>query len=86
MQWLNVSFEKLVARPLSQCTCILSIYRFCTSKHVHNPFPNKPCFLHVCSTYLLKISAISTNLKLSSANSFSLEEFKICRLGKGLSF
>ena len=29
-----------------------------------------------------ELSAITSNLKLSSANSFSLEEFKICRLGK----
>ena len=74
-----------------------------------NPFPNKPWFLHVCSTNHFKhcgkkrnclLRAISlllamfstslenllpflTNLKLSSANSFSLEESKICRLGKG---
>ena len=68
-----------------------------------NPFPNKPWFLRVCSTILLKtlwekencsIRAISpfpivvstcvenflplsSNLKLSPANSFSLEESKI---------
>ena len=30
-----------------------------------------------------EISAIFTTLKLSSANSFSLEESKICYLGKG---
>ena len=72
-----------------------------------NPFPNKPWFLRVCITSLLKalqkiarneqfllFSAVlstcfesflplSTNLKFSSANTFSLEESKICRLGKG---
>ena len=74
-----------------------------------NPFPNKPWFLHVCSTSLLKtlwkkekllltsnlsyshsvfypfgrLSAISSNLKLLSANSLSLNESKVCRLGKG---
>ena len=73
-----------------------------------NPFPNKPWFLRVCSTSLLKtlgkgeiarseqfllfpvFSALSEdflpfslNSKLSSANSFSLEESKICCLGKG---
>ena len=67
-----------------------------------NPFPNKPWFLCVCRTRLLKTlvtsnfsfshsvfflfgehSAISSNLKLSSANSFSLDEFKTFRLEKG---
>ena len=35
-----------------------------------------PCFLRTFCHFL-------SNLKLSSANSFSLEESKICRLGKG---
>ena len=75
-----------------------------------NPFLNKPSFLRVCSTSLLKTlweldkllvtsnfypfpRVFSTllenflpylsNLKLMSANSFSLEESKICCLGKG---
>ena len=74
-----------------------------------NPFPNKPWFLRVCSTCLLKtlwekekllvtsnfsfptvfsthlenFLPFSSKLELSSANSFSLEESKICRLGKG---
>ena len=73
-----------------------------------NPFPNKPWFLRVCCTSLLKtmwekekllvtsnfsishsvfylfgeFSAIFINLKLSSANSFSLKESKICCLEK----
>ena len=37
------------------------------------------CFLSVLENYL----PISKNLKLSSANSFSLEVSKICRLVKG---
>ena len=74
-----------------------------------NSFPNKPWFLCVCSTSLLKtlwekekllvksnlssstvfstllenFSPFASNLKLSSESSFSLEESKICRLGKG---
>ena len=55
-----------------------------------NPFPNKPWFLCVCITSLLKtlwakekllvtgfenFLPFSSNLKLSSANFFSLEEF-----------
>ena len=37
----------------------------------------------VFSTHLDNFLPFSSNLKLSSANSFSLEESKICRLGKG---
>ena len=65
-----------------------------------NLFPNKPLFLHVCSTSLLKtlwekekllifpqcflpfwrtFHHFHQTLKLSSANSFNLEESKICR-------
>ena len=40
-------------------------------------------FLTVFSTCLEIILPFSSNLKLSSANSFNLEESKICRLGKG---
>ena len=80
------------------------------NSYLVNPFPNRPWFLHVCSTSLLentvgkgeiahnerfllfptmfstlseKFLPFSSNLKLSSANSFNLEESKICRLGKG---
>ena len=74
-----------------------------------NPFPNKPWFLRVCSTSLLKtlwekekllatsnfsfshsvfysfgeFLPFSSNMKLTSANSFNLEKSKICCLGKG---
>ena len=66
-----------------------------------NPFQNKPRFLRVGSTtqneqFLLFPTVFSTllnnslpfssNLKLSSANSFSLEESEICRLGKSSPF
>ena len=40
-------------------------------------------FPSVFSTYLESFLPFSTNLKLSSAKSFSLDEPKICRLGKG---
>ena len=70
---------------------------------IKNHFPNKPWFLLVYSTSLLKtlwekdtllvksmfstrldnFLPFSSNLKSSSANSFSLEESKICCLGKG---
>ena len=41
-------------------------------------------FPTVFSTRLANFLLFSSDLKLSSANSFSLEESKICRLGKGL--
>ena len=40
-------------------------------------------FKTVFSTLLENFLPFSSNLKLSSANSFSLEESKICGLGKG---
>ena len=42
-----------------------------------SPFPT------AFSTLLDNFLPFSSNLKLLSANSFSLEESKICRLGKG---
>ena len=40
-------------------------------------------FPRVFSTHLNNFLQFLSNLKLSSANSFSLKESKICRLGKG---
>ena len=40
-------------------------------------------FFPVFSTYLENFLPFSSKLELSSAKSFSLEESKICRLGKG---
>ena len=63
---------------------------------VINTFPNKPLFLGACLSSLLetpwdfsqcfltmrgKSPLFSSNLKLLSANSFSLEDSKICHLG-----
>ena len=38
--------------------------------------------LHVSLSVLLLTPSQTTNLKLSSANSFNLDQSKICRLGK----
>ena len=43
-------------------------------------------FSTVFSTHLENILSLSTNLKLSSASSFTLKESNICRLGKGKAF
>ena len=48
-------------------------------KRAISPFPT------VFSTHLENFLPFSSNLKLLSANSFSLEEFKICHLGKVMS-
>ena len=41
-------------------------------------------FLHIPQCFLpFRKPPLSSNLKLLSANSFSLEESKICRMGKG---
>ena len=40
-------------------------------------------FSTVFSAYLMSFLPFSSNLTLSSVNSFSLEESKFCRLGKG---
>ena len=45
-----------------------------------NPFPNKPWFLRVCSTSLLKTQWEKEKLLVTSNFSFSLSVF--CRLGK----
>ena len=46
----------------------------------HEQFLLFPTVFSMCLESFLPFS---TNLKLSSANSFSLEASKICRLGKG---
>ena len=40
-------------------------------------------FPQVFSPHMDNLLPFSLNLKLSSANSFSFEESKICRMGKG---
>ena len=65
------------------CVCSRSLLkntvgeREIARKQAISPFPT------VFSTLLDNFLPFSSNLKLSSANSFSLEESKICHLGKG---
>ena len=100
----------------TKLTMFLTLYTQFVVRNIYypvlsfNPFPNKLCFLRVCSTSLWKtlwekekllmtsnfsfptvfsISLenflfFSSNLKLSSSNSFSLEESKICHFGNNL--
>ena len=94
----------ILCNVLPQCFPTLQISFF-------NSFPNKPWFLRVCSTSLLKILwekreiarneqfllfpqcflpfwrillHFPTNYEFSSANSFSMEESNISRMGKHL--
>ena len=101
---ITATFQLLPSAPLNLGRCQNSVLDWVS------PFPNKPWFLCVCSTSLLKTLwekeqllimsnfsfshsvfhlglentlPFSSNLKLSTANSFSLEGSKICRFGKG---
>ena len=57
--------------------------RVCTTSLLKTLVTSNFSFSHSFSTHLENFLPFSSNLKLSSANSFSLEESKICRLGKG---
>ena len=60
------------------CRCAIKQHSFRNcSKRAISPFPT------VFSVLLKNYLPFSPKLKLSSANSFNLEEFKICCLGKG---
>ena len=95
-KWIQSTRTTIVKNVLS--THEMHVYHI-LNERVLNPFPNQPCFLHVCLISLLKRAIslfptafstrfdnflpFSSNLKLKSANSFSWEESKVCRLGKG---
>ena len=109
-QSADINWPCRESKPAMPCfqPSYVTIWATWITLHI-NPFLNKPWFLRVCSTSLLKtqwekekllvMSNFSfppvfsshlenflpflSNLKLLSADSFSLEESKICRLGKG---
>ena len=70
LKLLKTLEEEIALRPL-------------TNSHTMTPFDAISPFPTEFSTRLDSFLPFSSNLKLSSANSFSLEESKICRLGKG---
>ena len=55
------------------------ILKALTLYHCLNPFPNKPWFLRVCSTGLLKTLREKEKLLVTSNFSFSLSVFSPCR-------
>ena len=107
---MNVQTTNVMLKMLNVIKTISPLPTMFLKASYLNPFSNKPRFLRVCSTSLLKtklgkgeiaheeqfllfptvffypfgeLSAISSNLKFSTATSFSLEESKICCLGNG---
>ena len=106
----NSIIRELTVLPAANASIYGHTFEVLSQGERLNPFPNKPWFLCVCSTSLLKtlrekeklldmsdfsffpvfsacfenLLPFSSNLKLLSANSCSLEESKICCLEKGL--
>ena len=56
------------------------VLRVCSTSHLKTLWEKEKLF----STLFENCLPFSTNLKLSSAKSYSLEDSKICHLGKGL--
>ena len=57
--------------------------RFCSTQSFENTVGKGEIARNEFSTHLENFLPFSSNLKLSSANTFSLEASKICCLGKG---
>ena len=75
----GLTFNPFPNKPLSLHVCSISLENTVGTGEI---VPNEQFFLFpVFSTRLENFLPFSSNLKLSSANSLSLEESKICRLG-----
>ena len=72
----NFSFSHSVFYPFAELNTIFIKFKTVVCK-LFSLFPT------VFSTLLQNLTLFSSNLKLWSANFFSLEAFKICRFGKG---
>ena len=79
---LKDNFKPLPNKPWSLRVCHTSLLKTLWEKEKLLVTSNLS-FPTVFSTCLKSFLSNSTNLKLLSANSLSLEESKICRLGKG---
>ena len=64
----NFSFSHSVFYPFGELSVIFEWSRF-------NPFPNKPCFLRVCSTSPVKTLWVKEKLLVTSNFSFSHSVF-----------
>ena len=82
MTWYNCIniFNPFGDKLLFLCVCSVSLFKILSEEEKLLVTSNFS-FSHRVFYYFLPFSS---NLELSSANSFSLEESKICRLGKGL--
>ena len=69
-------------KPWFSCVCSTSLLETQREKEILRVMSNFS-FCTVFSTHFENFRSILSNLKLLSANSFSLDESKICRLGKG---
>ena len=70
-------------KPLFLHVCSRNLLKTTRKKEKLLVTSNFSFFHNVFLTRLENFPPFSSNLKLSSANSFSLEESQICRLGKG---
>ena len=74
--------ENVIILSLSQTALVLTCLQYKSFENTvrKRAISTFPSLFSTCSDNFLQISS---NLKLSSANSFSLEKSKIYRLGKG---
>ena len=74
------SFQK---KPWFLCVCSTSLLKTLWEKKKLLVASKLLLFSTVSSTRMENFLPFPSNLKSSSANSYSLEKFKICSLGKG---
>ena len=76
-------FNPFPNKPWLLCVCSVSLLKTLWEKENSLIMSNSSFFPKVFSTILKNTLPLFSNLKLSSADSLSLEESKTCRLGKG---
>ena len=80
-----LKFNPLPNKPLFSCVCSTSLLKTLWKKEKLLVTSNFFFYPQCLSTLLDSFPPFSSNLKLSSAKSLSLEESKICYSGTGLS-
>ena len=83
---MKMRYNKPRTLTLSQTTCLQNKFVFFLKHGEKKENARNEQFLlfpQCFSTFLENFVPFSSNLELSSENAFSLEESKICRLGKG---
>ena len=79
---VRTMFNPFPNNPWFLCDCSISLLKTLWEKEKLLVTRNFS-FSHIVFYLFGKLSVILPNLKLSSADSFCLEQSKICRLGKG---